>query len=139
MSETSKFESRVARLSCSPEVFYNFITDIRHFEQFIPGGAISNWQAEKEKCHFQVPSFGKAEARISEKTPFRKVVFSGNVLQNNEFFLIADISENGKSLSEVKLTLTADLNPFLRLMAAGPIERALETLVAEMEKFEKWI
>jgi hypothetical protein len=138
MTDSSKFESRPGKLTCTtPEVF-NFITDIRNFEQFIPADNIKNWQASEDSCSFQVPPLGNANVRITESTPNSIVVFSGNALQQNSFKLEVHISENERKLSEVRITLTADLNPVLLMMAKGPIERFLETLVSEMEKFDKW-
>jgi hypothetical protein len=34
--------------------------------------------------------------------------------------------------------MEADLNPMLRAIASGPIDRFLETLVTEMENFREW-
>lgn len=138
MTDNSKFESRIVNLSCTPAEVFNFITDIRNFEQFIPEGNIKNWQASDDNCSFQVPPFGTASVRISERNPYSVVSYAGDALQKNDFELIVHISENMKKLADVSITLTAQLNPVLKMMAKGPIERFMETLVSEMEKFEKW-
>jgi carbon monoxide dehydrogenase subunit G len=138
MTANSNFESRTGKLSCAPETVFNFITDIRNFEQFIPPGNIQNWQATAENCNFQVPPVGSATIRISEKTPFSSVIYSGDALQKNDFTLFVHISEDDKDLANVRLSLEADLNPFLKMMASGPIEKFLEMLISEMEKFEMW-
>jgi hypothetical protein len=138
MTDNSKFESRTGKLTCTTAELFNFITDIRNFEQFIPDGSIRNWQATSDECSFQVPAIGTASARISERTPFALVIYTGDALQKNDFKLEVHISENNRIFSDVRLTLIAELNPVLRMMAAAPIERLLETLVSEMEKFEKW-
>ena len=138
MTTNSDFESRTGKLSCAPETVFNFITDIRNFEQFIPPGNIQNWQATADNCKFQVPPIGYATVKISEKIPFSSVIYSGDALQKNDFTLIVHISENEKDLADVRLSLAADLNPFLKMMASGPIEKFLEMLISEMEKFEMW-
>jgi hypothetical protein len=38
----------------------------------------------------------------------------------------------------VRLGLTAELNPFFKMMATDPIKSSLETLILEMEKFRNW-
>jgi carbon monoxide dehydrogenase subunit G len=138
MTNSSNFESRIGKLSCAPEAVFNFITDIRNFRQFIPPGNIQNWQATDDNCTFQVPPIGSATIRITEKIPFSSVIYSGDALQKNDFTLIVLISENEKNLADVRLSLAADLNPFLKIMASGPIENFLEKLISEMEKFEMW-
>jgi carbon monoxide dehydrogenase subunit G len=138
MKANSKFESRTGILSCTTAEVFSFITDIRNFEQFIPGGTVRNWQATADTCSFQVPPLGTASVRITERKPFTEVTFLGDALQKNDFEMVVYISENEKRLAEVRLILTADLNPVLKMMASGPVERFLETLISAMEKFDKW-
>jgi carbon monoxide dehydrogenase subunit G len=138
MATNSNFVSRTGKLSCKPETVYNFITDIRNFKQFIPPGNIQNWQATDDNCSFQVPPIGTATIKITEKAPFSSVIFSGDALQKNDFTLNVHITENEKNLADVRLSLSADLNPFLKMMASDPIEKFLEMLISEMEKFEMW-
>jgi hypothetical protein len=38
----------------------------------------------------------------------------------------------------VKVTLGADLNPMMKMMAVKPIRQFLEMLIDEMEKFTDW-
>jgi len=138
MTVKSKFESRTGKLSCTTAEVFNFITDIRNFKQFIPEGNIKNWQASANSCSFQVPPIGTANVSLTEKNPNSFVSYSGDALRKNDFKLVVHIFENEKKLTEVRLNLSTDLNPFLKMMAAAPIERFLEKVISEMEKFEKW-
>ena len=138
MTDNSKFESRTGKLSCTPSEVFNFITDIRNFEKFIPEGNIKNWKASADRCSFQVPPLGIATVNLTEKNPYSYVAYSGNVVQKNDFKLFVHISENERKLAEVRLNLTAELNPFLKMMAEAPIVKFLEMMISEMEKFEKW-
>ena len=138
MTENLKFESHTGKLKCTTAEVFNFITDIRNFEQFIPGGSIKNWQASTDSSSFYVPPLGTVSVSLTEKTPYSFVAYSGDALKRNEFKLLVHLSENERMLAEVRLTLTAEIDPFLKMMASGPIEKFLETLISEMEKFEKW-
>jgi len=137
MSGISYFESRTGKVDCTSEELFDFVTDIRHFEQFAPQGTIRNWHAEKESCTFSVSTVGTVNLRIKEKTA-NKVVYNGDALKVNDFSLALNISEGDGSSSEVKIELTADLNPILKMMASKPIARFLEILIVEMEKFSGW-
>jgi hypothetical protein len=114
------------------------VTDIRNFEQFIPQGTINNWQAEREFCSFSVSMFGTVSIRLAEKEMYNKVVFTGDALKKNDFILVLYITDNGKNLAEVKVTLDADLNPMMKMMAAKPIGKFLEILINKMESFRGW-
>ena len=138
MANSLNFESRIGKLSCTPADIFNFITDIRNFEQFIPTGNINNWQASSDSCSFQVPPIGKASVNLTEKNPYSFVAYSGDALQKNDFKLYVHITVDERELAEIRLNLTAELNPFLKMVASGPIENLLEKLISEMEKFEKW-
>jgi carbon monoxide dehydrogenase subunit G len=138
MTDSLNFESRTGKLSCTPAEVFNFITDIRNFQQFIPPGNINNWKASSESCSFQVPPIGTARVNLTEKNPYSFVAYSGDALQKDDFKLFVHIAEDGRKLAEIRLNLTAELNPILKMMASGPIENFLEKLVSEMEKFERW-
>jgi len=138
MTDISPFNSRTARLSCSAEEFYYFVTDIRNFRQFIPPDKFSDLQMDQDSCSFQAGMLGTVSLRITEKTMYNKVVYTGNALQVREFFLIIDIKDAGEQKTEVNVTLQAQMNSMLKLVAAEPVKRFLETLIDEMEKFKGW-
>jgi hypothetical protein len=138
MDGLSYFESRSGKLKCTSEEAFNFVTDIRNFEQFAPQKSIDGWQAERESCSFTISMIGSVNFRLTEKVKFNKVVFKGNALNKNDFSLVLNISGNVKDLAEVKISLSAELNPMLKLMAAKPIVQFLEMLINGMENFSDW-
>ena len=138
MNGISIFKSRTGRPDCSNEKFYDFVTDIRNFEQFIPADTFSNLHIEKDSCSFQIVMLGNVNIRVAEKIMYNKVVFTGNALQIKEFSLIMDIKGTGERKAEVNVTLQADMSPVLKIVAAEPVKRFLETLIDEMEKFKGW-
>jgi carbon monoxide dehydrogenase subunit G len=138
MSNLSYFESRTGKLTCSAEEVFDFVSDIRNFEQFIPKGNINNWNAEKESCSFSVSMLGTVSVRLIEKEEYSKVVFMGDALKKNDFSLTLDISGNLNKTADVKVKLSADLNPMMKMMATKPIGQFLEMLINEMENFRGW-
>lgn len=138
MSELSYFESRSGQLSCNAEEVFNFVTDLRNFERFAPDGTINNWKAEREFCSFNVSMVGSVTVRLAEKEEYNKVVYSGDALKKNDFLLTLHISENEKNPVDVKIQLSADLNPIMKMMAAKPIAQFLDMLINEMESFREW-
>ncbi|MCX6261410.1 MAG: hypothetical protein NTY95_11375 [Bacteroidia bacterium] len=138
MPDISKFESRTGKLTCTPPEIFDFVTDIRNLRQFVPDGTIDDLQIDSDSCSFHVSPLGKVSLNLSEKEPYNKVVYTGNVLQSNDFSLVLNIKENNAGKAEVNLKLAAHLNPLLKMMAAKPIDSLLEKLVDEMEKFKGW-
>jgi hypothetical protein len=138
MSNLSDFESRTGKLTCSAEEVFDFVTDIRNFEQFVPKGNIDNWNAEKESCSFSVSMLGTVSVKLAEKEKYNKVVYKGDALKKNDFSLTLDISVNLNKTADVKVILSADLNPIMKMMATKPIGQFLEMLINEMENFRGW-
>jgi len=81
---------------------------------------------------------GTVTVRIAEKEKYKKVVFSGDALKKNDFSITLVISDNAESPADVRIMLSADLNPIMKMMAAKPIVQFLEMLVNEMESFRDW-
>jgi carbon monoxide dehydrogenase subunit G len=138
MADISYFESRQGRLTCTAEDLFSFVTDIRNFEQLVPGGNITNWNAEKDSCSFNVSMLGTVGIRITGKEMNRRVEFTGDALKKEDFSMLLHISGDRPDPAEVKITLMADLNPMLKAMASKPIAGFLDTLIDEMENFNGW-
>jgi hypothetical protein len=138
MGEKTTFESRTGKLECAPDEVYDFAADIRNFERFVPSDKRSSLEIDHDSCTVRVDMLGIVKIRISEKIRPEKVVFAGNAPQVNDFSVVLDIfkSDNGKA--EAKVTLLAELNPFMMMVASGAARQFLETLITEMEKFRDW-
>lgn len=138
MEDLSTFESREGQLTCSPKEVYDFVTDIRNFQRFIPEGAAKNIKIEKDSCSFSVNMLGEVKINILEKTEYDKVIFSGNALHLNNFQLVMNIHSLQDEDASVNVILSAEMNPLLKMVAAGPVRQFLETLIKEMESFTDW-
>lgn len=134
----SSFESRKGSLSGTPSEIFEFVTDIRNLRQFVPDNVVEDLVIDADTCSFRVPAMGTVNISLSAKEPVNQVVYSGTALQSNDFSLVLDINRNTEGKAEVLVRLAANLNPILRMMAAGPISDFLEKLVGEMEKFKGW-
>ncbi|MDQ1296641.1 MAG: hypothetical protein QG611_619 [Bacteroidota bacterium] len=138
MSDITNYESRPGKVDCSEEELYNFVTDLRNFERIIPPGSASNIKIEKDSCSIKVTMLGTVSIRISETLKFSKVVYSGNAMHINDFSLVLNIIGKSDKEAEVRVILSAEMNTFLKMMAAEPVKQFLEALIREMEKFRGW-
>jgi hypothetical protein len=138
MDNSSYFESRTGTVNVRSKEVFNFVTDLRNFERFAPAGTINNWNAGKDNCSFSVSMVGTVTVRLAEKVEFTKVVYSGDALKKDDFILTLDILDYAEQPAGVKVSLHADLNPIMKMMAARPIEQFLEMLINEMERFREW-
>jgi carbon monoxide dehydrogenase subunit G len=138
MDNKSYFESRTGNLTCSTQQVFTFVSDLRNFERIVPPGTINNWKADKDNCSFTVSMIGSVSVRILKKEEYSEVVYNGDALSKNDFTLRLDILENHDRLAKVKLSLNAELNQMMKMIAAKPITQFLEILIKEMESFDGW-
>ena len=138
MSELSNYESRPGNLSCTPAEAFAFITDLRNFGRFVKEGTITNWHAEKESCSFSVSMLGTVSVRLIEQEFSSKVVYQGDALSKNDFTINVDISGDPHGQAGVNLSLSASLNPVMKMMADKPIRQFMEMLMLEIENFRGW-
>lgn len=137
MASLERFKSKTGILSASAQEVYNFISDIRNFEKFVPREKISDWKADRESCRFSVTSLGSMELKITAREPFNRVVFSGTALSANKFDIILTISEKEWPV-KVDIVFEAELNPVLKMMISGPLNQLLDKIINEMEEFREW-
>lgn len=138
MSELSHYNSRPGKLRCNPSEVFAFITDLRNFGRFVNESSISNWYAEKETCSFSVSMLGTVSVRLIEKENNSRVIYQGDALSKNDFSINVDISGDPAEQAEVNLSLSANLNPVMKMMADKPIRQFMEMLIQEIENFRDW-
>lgn len=125
-------------MSCTPAEAFTFITDLRNFKRFVKEGTINNWQAEKESCSFSVSMLGTVNVRLQEKEFSTKVVYQGDALSKNDFTIYVNITGEQAGPATVSLSLSASLNPVMKMMADKPLRQFMEMLMLEIENFRSW-
>ncbi len=138
MSEYSSFEGRVANLQASASDVYNFASDIRNFERFIPEGSISNFNVQETDCSFNVQSIGTVRVELIERNPYDKIVFKALLFGSNEFLITMLIDGRGDSNSSARVGVKSILNPVMKMMVSDTIKKFLDLLIEEMERFTDW-
>jgi carbon monoxide dehydrogenase subunit G len=138
MSNLSYFESRSGKPDCTPEQVFNFFTDLRNFERFIPAGTVAGWNAEMDSCSFRVPQMGDVSLNIAQKEEYNFVAYKGSALKINDFELVVHIRRQSNDLADVKVALNAGLNPMMKMLASKPIGQFLGMLIDKIESFNCW-
>ena len=130
-----KFESRVGKIQSSKEKVFNFLSDFNNFKQFIPADKVENWKSDNDSCSFNVGGIGEVGLRIEEKEPHELIKITGNGMASVEFYLWIQLKEVEEKDTRVKLTMKAELNPMLKMVASKPLNNFLELMVKYMEDF----
>ncbi len=132
----TKFESRIGKILHPQDKVYDFISDFNNFQQFLPGDKVKNWQNDGDSCSFSVSGVGDVGLKIIEKKPSDLIKISGNGMANVEFYLWIQLKQLDEDDTRVKLTMKAELNPMLKMVASKPLKSFLELMVKYMEEFD---
>lgn len=138
MENFSSYESRIASIDAGSSEIFDFLSDMRNFKRFLPEKTVQNWEASTDECSFEVTPVGRSVIKIMSKDPGNTVKYAGRGMNDTEFYIWVQLKELAEKDTRVKLTIKADLNPGIKLIASKPIKDFLEKLVSGMEKFDDW-
>lgn len=138
MSEISRYESRRGMVSATSAEIFRFITDIRNFEQLIRSDNLTDLSFEADSITFKAGMLGTVDLRISSRTEFSEVCYTGNAMQVKDFTISVVLNEQSGGKTEVRMILSAMLNPLLKMVAADPIRQFLDRIISEMENYRGW-
>lgn len=122
------FESDVKKATYPAETMFNFLSDFDHFGEVIPKDKISNWQSFGDSCRFNIDPVGEVGLRIVEKEMPKVIKYTAEGKTPFNFFLWIQLKEVAENDTRVKLTIKADMNPMIKMMASKPIKKFLEVL-----------
>ena len=124
----STFESSVKAVSFAPEVIYNLLSDFNNFSDIVQNQKVKDWASTADTCRFTVDSVGEVGLRIIEREPFATIKYTADGKTPFNFYLWVQIKEVAENDSRIKLTIKAEMNPMMKIMASQPIQKFLDTL-----------
>lgn len=122
------FESDIKKSTYSSETIFNFLADFDHFGDLIPKDKITNWQSNGDSCRFTIDPVGEVGLRIVEKEEFKTIKYTAEGKTPFNFFLWIQLKEVAVDDTRIKLTIKADMNPMIKMVASKPINKFLEVL-----------
>ncbi len=126
----TSFESNIKTIPYSQETVYSKLSDLSNLENVkerIPQDKIKDFQFDTDSISFSVSPVGNVSLRIIEREPCKLVKFetaNSPVPFNMWIQLVALDEENCK----MKITVKAELNPFIKGMVSKPLQEGLEKM-----------
>ena len=126
----SKFESSVKQIPYSQQAVYNNISDLRNLEKVkdrIPEDKINDFTFDEDTVGINVQPVGELKLRICEREEPKCVKFETvqSPVPFNVWIQILPVDEQN---SKMKVTVKADLNPFIKSMVEKPLQEAVEKI-----------
>ncbi|MBL4677199.1 MAG: SRPBCC family protein [Mucilaginibacter sp.] len=125
----SIFESAVT-INKPASVVYAFLADMNNHKQLMPD-SITDWESTADRASFNVQNITKLSLQIEERVadtliriiPAEKPPFDMELKW--EF-------ATSQETTEVKFTITADLNMMMKMLAGGPLKKLVEEETANL-------
>lgn len=135
---TTKFESSVKQIPYSQEAVYRNISDLRNLEKVrdrIPEDKVKDFSFDADTISINVPPVGELKLRVVEREEPKCVKFetAQSPVPFNVWVQMLPVDEQS---SKMKVTVKAELNPFIKGMVSGPLQDGVEKIADALAKIE---
>lgn len=126
----SKFESSVKLVPYPQQAVYNNISDLRNLEKVrdrVPEDKIQGFSFDQDTVSINVAPVGELKLRICDREEPKCVKFETvqSPVPFNVWVQILPVDENS---SKMKVTVKAELNPFIKSMVEKPLTEGVEKI-----------
>ena len=126
----SKFESSVKSIPYPQQAVYDNISDLRNLEKVkdrIPEDKVSDFTFDEDTVGLNVQPVGELKLRICEREEPKCVKFETvqSPVPFNVWIQVLPVDEQN---SKMKVTVKAELNPFIKSMVEKPLQEAVEKI-----------
>ncbi len=126
----TEFVSQIKTLPYNEEDIYAMLSDLSNMERVkdkIPADKIQDITFDKDSCSFSVSPVGKVKFSIVDREPFKTIKFTADE-SPVEVSLWIQLKQAGENDTKMKITVGAELNPFLKPMLSKPLQEGVEKI-----------
>ncbi|MBR6963123.1 MAG: SRPBCC family protein [Prevotella sp.] len=126
----STFESSVKLIEAPQQKVYDMLSDLNNLEKAkdqMPSDKLKDLRFDRDSVSVSVAPLGSLTLRVVEREEPKTIKFetANSPIPFNMWIQLLPASEES---TKMKLTVKAELNPFIRGMVSGPIEQGLEKI-----------
>lgn len=126
----STFESSIKLIESPQQRVYDMLSDLNNLERVkdkLPADKIEDLSFDRDSVSVSVQPVGSLTLRVVEREEPKTIKFE-TANSPIPFNLWVQLLPASETTTKVKLTVKAELNPFIRGMVAGPIQQGLEKI-----------
>ena len=126
----STFESSIRQIPYKQEAVFNMLSDLSNIERLkdkLPEDKLEHMTFDSDSISMSVNPVGQIKLRIVEREAPKCIKFE-TAESPVPFNLWIQVVPNGDNASKMKLTIKAELNPFIKGMVKKPLMEGLEKI-----------
>ena len=126
----TKFESSIKQIPYSQLAVYTDISDLRNLEKVrdrVPEDKVKDFTFDEDTVSLNVAPVGELKLRICDREAPKCVKFETvqSPVPFNVWIQVLPVTE---TTSKMKVTVKAELNPFIKGMVSGPLQDGVEKI-----------
>lgn len=132
----TQFESNIKIIPFAQERVYAKLADLNNLETIkdkIPADKVQDLSFDTDTLSFSVSPVGKIALEIIEREPCKCIKF-GTTNSPVPFNLWIQLVPVTESECKIKLTIKAEINPFIKSMIQKPLQEGLEKMSDMLSK-----
>ncbi|MDD3256296.1 MAG: SRPBCC family protein [Parabacteroides sp.] len=126
----TEFVSEVKTIPHDEDRIFTMLSDLSNLERIkdrLPQDKIQDFEFDSDSCSFAVAPVGKITFRIVEREPNKTIKFE-TTNSPVPLFLWIQLKQVAPEDTKLKMTIKADLNPFIKPMVSKPLQDALDKI-----------
>lgn len=126
----TEFVSEVKTIPHDEDHIFTMLSDLSNLERIkdrLPQDKIQDFEFDSDSCSFAVAPVGKITFRIVEREPNKTIKFE-TTNSPVPLFLWIQLKQVAPEDTKLKMTIKADLNPFIKPMVSKPLQDALDKI-----------
>ena len=124
----AEFVSDTKTIPYRDETVFAALSDLSKLEQIkdkIPDDKIKDFTFDCDSCSFRVDPIGQVKFAVVERQPNKLVKFKSENLPFDVFLWLQLVAKQEND-TRMRLTVKADLNPFMKSMVSKPLKQAVD-------------
>ncbi|OAV65630.1 hypothetical protein Barb6_02825 [Bacteroidales bacterium Barb6] len=126
----NEFVSGVKTIPHNDRCIFAMLSDLSNLERIknhIPQDKVRNFTFDSDSCNITVDPVGSINFRIIEREPNKTIKFA-TTNSPVPLHLWIQLKQAAENDTRMKLTVHADLNPFLRPIVSKPLQEGLDRM-----------
>lgn len=126
----TEFVSEIKKIPHSDKMVFDVLSDMSKLELMkdkLPADKITDFTCTTDSCSFSVPPVGRVTFIVEDREPNKTIKFKSEHLPF-EVNVWVQLVSKGDDDTRMKITLRADLNPFLKPMVSKPMKDGVEKI-----------
>jgi len=124
------FISEIKTIPYGNRIVFETLADLNNLEKVkdrIPSDKIEDFTFDSDSCSFSIQPVGKIRFSIVDREPLKTIKFTADQ-SPVEVNMWIQLKETGEKETKMKLTIKAELNPFLKPMLSKPLQEGINQI-----------